>query len=85
MPDEDCDPSFERSPRDDDRMFNSSPRQFKNEFALTELNLCAIYSQKKDHMKAKMYAHSAIYKLKQELEYIEEKLEQQPDSLFIKD
>lgn len=51
-----------------------SPKQDKNEFALTELNLCAIYSQKGDHMKAKMYAHSAIYKLNQDLEYTERKL-----------
>jgi hypothetical protein len=43
---------------------------------LTELNLCAIYSQKGDHMKAKMYAHSSIYKLKQDLEYLEKKIEQ---------
>ena len=51
-----------------------SPKQDKNEFALTELNLCAIYSQKGEHMKAKMYAFSSIYKLKQDLEFTELKL-----------
>ena len=66
---------FEKSPKhqesesQEDARFMHSPKATKNEFALTELNLCAIFSQKGDHMKAKMYAHSSIYKLKQDLEH----------------
>lgn len=79
--DQNCaNPRFDRSPakndngqNHDENRFNSSPRQ--NECALTELNLCAIYSQKGDHMKAKMYVHSSIYKLKQELDYLKNKIE----------
>ena len=79
------DPKFEKSPQrrivnpsqNDENRFNSSPRPANNEFALTELNLCAIFSQKGDHMKAKMYAHSSIYKLKQDIEYLERQLASQ--------
>jgi len=69
-------PVFEKSQRDGDDRFNDSPRNSNNEQALTELNLCAIYSQQGDHMKAKMYAHSSIYKLKQELEHIKAQIQQ---------
>lgn len=57
-------PVFEKSQREGDDRFNDSPRNTNNEQALTELNLCAIHSQKGDHMKAIMYAHRSIYKLK---------------------
>lgn len=70
---------FEKSPEHTvDQRFESSPKH-RNEFALTELNLCAIYSQKGNHMKAKMFAHSSIYKLKKDLDYIQQKMEQLPD------
>ena len=34
-----------------------------DESAVTELNLCSIFSEKKNHMKAKKHAQSAITKL----------------------
>ena len=87
--DKDTEFKFDRSPDKrettfgeedaNEKIFSHSPRQNKkNEFAVTELNMCAIYSQKGDHMKAKMYAHSSIYKLKQDLSYCLEQQNKMP-------
>lgn len=65
---------FERSPNQaHSGKFEESPR-IQNEFALTELNLCAIYAQKGNHQKAKMFAHSAIHKLRQQIEALRESI-----------
>ena len=45
-------------------MKNNSAFQVEDESALTELNLCSLFSGKKKHVKAKRHAENAIAKLK---------------------
>jgi hypothetical protein len=63
-------PKFERSPGQNQDKFFDSPRSKGNEMALTQLNMCAILSQRGDHQQALLHAKSSIDKLDYELNYL---------------
>ena len=46
---------------------NENSQMIKNESALTMMNLCTVYSQKKQYQKAMDFAEGAISKLKKDL------------------
>jgi tetratricopeptide (TPR) repeat protein len=65
-------PKFDKSPHreiDDTQKFLRSPKNKSNELALTQLNMCAILSQRGDHQAALQHAESSIEKLEQQLNY----------------
>lgn len=70
-------PKFEKSPiREEDhtQKFLSSPKSKGNEMALTQLNMCAILSQRGDHQGALAHVKSSIEKLNNEHNYALKKI-----------
>jgi len=60
--------------KDDEAKFNMSPKGLGDESAITQLNLCAVYSSRSQHSKAINSVSSAIDKLEKEIEFLKGQL-----------